>query len=623
MAVKKLQLIQELPEFDMPDKYKADIWKVTSWEIYTNATEKCQQVWDRRSAISDGNFDFTKCENLYIREELKYIVSLSFEKGLKISSISEIYDRMKIIFGFVNKDLGIYSITEYENRIHEFEMFLSQEWGNKVTIKSSPYINKNMEKVELTRSNRAITLFKLCIKTINEYRNRNKSLMELDSWNYDVVVKYDSEAPKGKILHFENIVQPTMKQASKVFARFKLGTLNVSTIASYTHTVEVFSKWLADYDESIKHFDELIRDIIEDFFLYLRVESDISDHQCNVTILQLKVFFETIQLLEVQHAPDKILILPEDSTIKSKTESRYFTDEEAQNITNAIKYMNKTDGKMVFCLKVLGLRLSELRNLKPENIVQNDDGSYSLNIYQNKTKKEYLKPLTKEVSTILLSEIAKNKKRFNCEPEYVFLTDKGTKIEHSAFIRRMNMLFYEHKVKDRNGDLLRFQSHRFRATFATSLINAGYGAEATSKALGQTCLKSLMHYIHISDETTIRQLSPKLERDDYLIRNIQSMSMVEEIPQSQSVTKLCNGWCTRDITKLGVCKKANACISCSLFQPTIEHLNNYEMQLQEVNATIEVARQNEMDVILQSNLKLKEDLERIIKQVKERLDEKK
>ena len=47
------------------------------------------------------------------------------------------------------------------------------------------------------------------------------------------------------------------------------------------------------------------------------------------------------------------------------------------------------------------------------------------------------------------------------------------------------------------------------------------------------------------------------------------------------------------------------------------------MQLQEVNATIEVARQNDMDVILQSNLKLKEDLERIIKQVKERLDEKK
>lgn len=90
-----------------------------------------------------------------------------------------------------------------------------------------------MEKVELTRSNRAITLFKLCIKTIKEYRNRNKSLMELDSWNYDVVVKYDSEAPKGKILHFENIVQPTMKQASKVFARSKLGTLNVSTIASF------------------------------------------------------------------------------------------------------------------------------------------------------------------------------------------------------------------------------------------------------------------------------------------------------------------------------------------------------------------------------------------------------
>lgn len=85
-------------------------------------------------------------------------------------------------------------------------------------------------------------------------------------------------------------------------------------------------------------------------------------------------------------------------------------------------------------------------------------------------------------------------------------------------------------------------------------------------------------------------------------------------------TPLCNGWCVRDVSNLGVCKKANSCLTCGLFKPSIEFLNNYEMQLQDVLATIEIARANDMEVLLKKNLKLKEDLERIIRVVKEKLE---
>ena len=48
-------------------------------------------------------------------------------------------------------------------------------------------------------------------------------------------------------------------------------------------------------------------------------------------------------------------------------------------------------------------------------------------------------------------------------------------------------------------------------------------------------------------------------------------------------------------------------------------LNNYEMQLSNMIDTIEIARANNMEVLLKKNLKLKEELENIIKTVKEKL----
>ena len=196
--------------------------------------------------------------------------------------------------------------------------------------------------------------------------------------------------------------------------------------------------------------------------------------------------------------------------------------------------------------------------------------------------------------------------------------EQGTPILYSGFIRRINLVFYNHQVKDRNGNLLRFQSHRFRATVATSLINAGYGTKETAKILGHSTLESLTHYIHIHDETVLKQLTPRLEKDDSMIRNIGLLEKDSEFKPIEGHIQLCNGWCARDINSLGVCKKANTCLSCNLFKPSIEFLNNYEMQLQDVLATIEIAKTNNMEVLLKKNLQLKTDLERIIKSVKEK-----
>lgn len=607
----------------MPEQYKNDIWNIKEWDIYKTATKIQKDNWHRSSSSTKDKMDFTLCNNLYIREELKYAMYIILEGGIKISSLTNYYNYFKTLCKFINNENKYNSLIDYENS--SYESYFAVKLKRKISIKDNDYITKDMEKKKCVKTNTAITFFYRCIEILKEHRDKDLSLMDRDIWKKEQILSINPANKFRNNLDFSSIKQESIKLSIKEFCKYELIVQKNNTVTKALGYIKTFTEWLYDYDSNIEYLSQLNRNIMEKFFLYLRVESGYSDYYANHCILELKVFFETLQLLELDNIPEKTLIIPNDYTFKSKKESKYFTNEEARNITNAMKYMTKTDAKIVFCLKTTGCRISEVLDLRPTQIIKNDDGEYSLNIYQEKVKREYLKSIPKQTVAVLFSEISRNKKRFGVEPEYIFLTDNNTPILYDNFVQRINKIFFEHEVKDKDSKLLRFQTHRFRATVATNLINSGYGAKETAKLLGHSNLSSLTHYIHIHDETVLKQLAPRLAKDDALIRNIELMgksSSTTSIPESTEKEvgiPLCNGWCSRDVALLGTCKKANACLSCSLFKPSIEYLNNYEMQLSTVLDIIEIAKANDMEVLLKKNLKLKEEIENIIKTVKEKL----
>lgn len=607
----------------MPEQYKNDIWNIKEWDIYKTATKIQKDNWHRSSSSTKDKMDFTLCNNLYIREELKYAMYIILEGGIKISSLTNYYNYFKTLCKFINNENKYNSLIDYENS--SYESYFAVKLKRKISIKDNDYITKDMEKKKCVKTNTAITFFYRCIEILKGYRDKDLPLMNRDVWKKEQILFINPTNIFRNNLDFSSIKHESIKLTIKEFCRYELTVKKNNTVTKALGYIKTFTEWLYDYDSNIEYLSQLNRNIMEKFFLYLRVESGYSDYYANHCILELKVFFETLQLLELDNIPEKTLIIPNDYTFKSKKESKYFTNEEARNITNAMKYMTKTDAKIVFCLKTTGCRISEVLDLRPTQIIKNDDGEYSLNIYQEKVKREYLKSIPKQTVAVLFSEISRNKKRFGVEPEYIFLTDNNTPILYDNFVQRINKIFFEHEVKDKDSKLLRFQTHRFRATVATNLINSGYGAKETAKLLGHSNLSSLTHYIHIHDETVLKQLAPRLAKDDALIRNIELMgksSSTTSIPESTEKEvgiPLCNGWCSRDVASLGTCKKANACLSCSLFKPSIEYLNNYEMQLSTVLDIIEIAKANDMEVLLKKNLKLKEEIENIIKTVKEKL----
>ena len=72
MGMKQLNLQQNIPDFELPEKYSGDVWNVMEWDYFNNADRRHKTLWRARSSITNRKFNLSSCNNVAVREELKY-----------------------------------------------------------------------------------------------------------------------------------------------------------------------------------------------------------------------------------------------------------------------------------------------------------------------------------------------------------------------------------------------------------------------------------------------------------------------------------------------------------------------------------------------------------------------
>lgn len=606
----------ELPDFGLSSPFNSDIWNVQSWDFYKNAPEEHQRYWKLRSGKTNYNLDFSVCNKPIIKEELKYCMYKVFQTNINLRTFAEKYDYIKHYFTFFNAR-NYESITDVD--ISEFEIFLKDEIGLKTEIKNGSRVyTSTSEILPVKKKNRPITFLTSCIKFIDDFfiDNSGTDVYSRDIWRAHDLVILDSFIDSNRRMDFSYIPNEEFKQQLKDFCKNRLTVINFSTTQMFQRQVSVFMCWLDDNYPEIKHLNELDRATIEDYFIWLRTESDMSQHMINDNIMKLKKFFEIGYLLEFDNFPMYDLIISSDYAIKSKKEAHFFTDSELKSIIKVIPKMPKLYGKMLYVLITLGCRISELIYLRSCQLKKYPDGKYFLLLHQFKTKSDYEKSIPDSTAKIILTQIKRNKEKFGDNADYVFVNDNNKPITFGTLSKNITKVLIENNVLDRNGQPLHCNTHRFRATLATNLLKSGYDVESVGKLLGQKCIKSLSYYASVTNEEAKEQLKARIDKDELLISNIGQIDD-NVLSICSNPIPLCNGWCVKN-PSLGQCEKANHCLECEMFVPTFAYLNHYEMQLHEVEASISVAKANNMDVLLQKNLKTKESLEKIISKIRER-----
>ena len=586
--------------FNLPKEYQTDIWDVTNLEIYKKASKKNKRLWDQHAIKTKSMLDFTPCDNIIVREELKYCVYFVINKGTTLWTLIEKSRQLRHFMNFAN----IYHL----NSLCDVTTAILKEYLNKYTNISS---EKVIHKYETT----LIYYQELIDDYFNYFGNKNK--YDNDIWRAKYFVDDINELTTCRNINFGAIKKPEFRQEVKDFCKFHIQSTSFATCYRYVLMLTDFFEWLDIKYSKITHLNSLTRLIIEEYISWLRLYSGYSKNKYNSYIDKLRKFLEIGKLINPDVFPEENLIIYTDTSKKTNKESEYFTDDELKDIIRILHTMPKVFAKITFAYMEIGCRTNELLFLKPEQIKIYEDGTYYLALYQTKTKHEYEKPISNNLATLLLSEIDYNKKRFGDNIKYVFLTDKNKPFCQSVVRKAMQKAIKENNVLDRDGNLLHITPKRFRHTLTTNLFRQGFDALEVSLLMGKRGISSLAYYAAVVPEEIKSKLRDRIQYDEYLITHIGKFEQ-EFAPPTPDAIPLCNGWCTKP-HQTGVCKKANYCLKCKLFVPTFEHINTYKNELRELESTITIAKQENSEILLQKCMEDKKALEKIITELEERM----
>jgi integrase/recombinase XerC len=220
------------------------------------------------------------------------------------------------------------------------------------------------------------------------------------------------------------------------------------------------------------------------------VDANISNVSVNRKIASLKSFYKfLLKTKQMETSP----LLKHKSLKTPKTLQIPFSEKELDDVLHHIQYPDGFEGirdKLIIDLfYTTGIRRTELIHLKQNNF---DESKATIKVLGKRNKERMLPVLP----AILLQIKRYLTERAYLEPiidsDYLFLTEKGKKMNDSLVYRLINKYFsgVSEKVKK--------SPHILRHTFATHLLNNGADLNSVKELLGHSSLASTQIYTHNS-----------------------------------------------------------------------------------------------------------------------------
>lgn len=183
-------------------------------------------------------------------------------------------------------------------------------------------------------------------------------------------------------------------------------------------------------------------------------------------------------------------------------------------------------------------------------------------------------------------------------PRYLFLRERANRLgQHpyaaNTYHQRLADLTRRLRITDSAGHPVQIsQTHAFRHTRATTLLNAGVPIHVVMRYFGHLSPAMTMHYAQTLTETAEREFLrfKKVTADGRTVETptIDLYDLLHLDTRADRV--LPNGWCA--LPPKQVCTKGNACLSCDKFVTDAHHTAELTRQLADTERLIE-ARQEQ------------------------------
>ena len=265
--------------------------------------------------------------------------------------------------------------------------------------------------------------------------------------------------------------------------QLKLKAYSPSTIRTYRNEFLQLLQLLKK-----KHVDDLKPDDLRRYMVYAMEKQGIKENTAHSRLNALKFYFEQVLgrekfFWEIPR-PKKPLLLP-----------KVLNEEEIGKLFRALP--NKKHKAMLFTIYSAGLRVSELVNLKMEDI---DSGRMQIHIRNAKGKKDRYVGLSPVLLDILRNYLGTYKPR----PKIFLFESEQSFVAYPT--RTIQKIFTE--AKNNAGITKAVGVHVLRHSFATHLLEKGTDIHYIKELLGHFDIKTTERYLHVSKKQLVNIVSP-------------------------------------------------------------------------------------------------------------------
>ena len=430
-------------------------------------------------------------------------------------------------------------------------------------------------------------------------------------------------------LVFVHIKQDWLKEAAKQYVKYHATTKQLATLIKFLTGINLFSKFISEEQPNLT-WENLNRNTILDYLDYLNSKKLKWDTKKN-RIISLKQLFETGKINFWFTIPS-YLIRSEDYPKKQKRVPRYIPEEIMAQLNQHLDSLPKPVMRMVLVIQETGLRVGELLQLSIDCLKQDSKGDWFIQYMNWKMTKEDTKPISLELAKVIQEQ--QQYIKYNL-PGYSYLfsarnsggkggnitfVPKAKVMSLASFTGFLKRLAKEYNISDNLGNVWDFQSHQFRHTVGTRMINSGVPQHIIQRYLGHESPEMTSVYAHIHDQTLKQEIA---KYHDSRVVNIAGEIVESTTPELDNnldlhllkkkvlAQSLPNGSCARPIV-LGECPHANACLTCGDFRTTLEFLDQHKAQLEETEKLVKNAEEKGWKRHAEMNIKIKDNLKKII-----------
>lgn len=477
-------------------------------------------------------------------------------------------------------------------------------------------VDRHQQIYELPGRCQSLSLLSSIYRTLQEaYDDRDE--YEKDIWDMRKLVDLSTCSHSNYLLNFTTFAPFWFKRAAKDYLRYLLAIRAASHCQNRIKGLHVFADFLKDQARDLRAAD-IDRAILLRYLSYLAGRDLVATTRADY-LIGLRQFFELAAREGWAEVRDKRLIYDDDLPRAPRPQPRWIPPNVLDQMNQYLDELPAPIMRMILVLQECGRRLGELCAMPYDCLVQDASGDWFLHYRQYKMKKDHSIPVSREVVAVIQEQQKEVQQTWGKATRWLFpsSTGKDQPIKQYIMMRALNMLSYKRNICDATGQPYHFQSHQFRHSVGTRMINSGVPQHIVQRYLGHESPEMTDRYAHLFDETMKEAYASfRGKVVDITGRTIEQQSPADAsdlqwVKKHVLAQALSNGRCALPLVA-GECPHANACFTCVHFRTDASFLPMHKAQLQTTQQLIQVARVNGWTRQVEMNERVEANVQKII-----------